>query len=210
LYLTSWLHQVHGEPRVVEERARALMELATERGLSAWLADGTVLHGWAVAQRGETERGIAQLRQGLAAKEAIGVQQHTPGFLGLLAELQLGIKNSREALDVLDEALARVNQLQERWFEAHLLRLKGQALLVLSPEHAAEAETCYQQALAVARKQGARLWELRAAVSLARLWAGQGEQGKAHDLLAPIYGWFTEGFDTADLKDAKALLDELQ
>jgi predicted ATPase len=137
------------------------------------------------------------------------VQQHTPGFLGLLAELQLGIKNSREALDVLDQALARVNQLQERWFEAHLLQLKGQALLVLSPEHAAEAETCYQQALAVARKQGARLWELRAAVSLARLWAGQGEQRKAHDLLAPIYGWFTEGFETVDLIEAKALLDEL-
>jgi predicted ATPase len=79
-------------------------------------------------------------------------------------------------------------------------------LLRCSSEHAAEAETCYQQALAVARKQGARLWELRAAVSLARLWAGQGEQRKAHDLLAPIYGWFTEGFDTQDLKDAGALL----
>jgi class 3 adenylate cyclase/predicted ATPase len=210
LYLTCWLHQVHGEPRVVEERARALMELATERGLSAWLEDGTVLHGWAVAEGGDAERGIAQLRRGLAAKEAIGVQQHTPSFLGLLAELQLGIKNPREALDVLDEALARVNQLQERWFEAHLLRLKGQALLVLSPEHPAEAETCYQQALAVARKQGARLWELRAAVSLARLWAAQGRGREGYELLAPVYGWFTEGFDTADLKEAKALLDELQ
>jgi predicted ATPase len=111
---------------------------------------------------------------------------------------------------VLDEALGRVNQLQERWFEAHLLRLKGQALLVLSPEHAAEAETCYQQALTVSRKQGARLWELRAAVSLARLWAAQGKRREGHDLLAPIYGCFTEGFDIADLKEAKALLDELQ
>jgi predicted ATPase/predicted negative regulator of RcsB-dependent stress response len=209
LYLTCWLHQVRGEPRAVEGRARALMELATERSLSAWLADGTVLHGWAVAEAGETDRGMAQLRQGLAAKETIGVQQHTPGFLGLLAGLQLGIKNSREALDVLDEALARVDQLEERWFEADLLRLKGQALLVMSPEHAGEAETCYQQALAVARDQGARLWELRAATSLARLWRDQGTRTEARDLLAPVYGWFTEGFETADLKDAKALLDEL-
>jgi predicted ATPase len=165
-----------------------------------------VLHGWAVAKRGAAEVGMAELRRGLAASEAMGIQQHTPCFLGLLADVCLGTRNYNEARKLLDEALARVNQLQERWFEAHLLRLKGQALLVLSPEHAAEAETCYQQAVAVARKQGARLWELRAAVSLARLWAGQGEQRKAHDLLAPIYGWFTEGFDTQDLKDAGALL----
>jgi predicted ATPase len=209
LYLTGWLHQVRGEPGVVEERARAMMELATERGLSAWLADGTVLHGWAVAKSGDTDRGIAQLRQGLAAKEAIGVQQHTPGFLGLLAELQLGIRNPHEALNVLDEALARVDRLEERWFEAHLLRLKGEALLVLSPQRAEQAEACYQQALAIARDQGARLWELRAATSLARLRADQGRRAEAHDLLAPLYGWFTEGFDTADLKDAKAMLGDL-
>ena len=209
LYLTSWFHQVRGEPRVVEERARALMELTTERGLSAWLADGTVLHGWAVAAGGDTDRGIAQLRQGLAAKEAIGVQQHTPGFLGLLAELQLGIGNAREALDVLDMALVRVDRLEERWFEARLLRLKGEALLGLSSERIAEAQACYEQALAVARTQGAHLWELRAAMSMARLWRDRGKRAQAHDLLAAVYDWFTEGFDTIDLKEAKALLDEL-
>jgi predicted ATPase len=199
LYLTSWFHQVRRERRVAEERSRALIEFTTERGFPAWLVDGTILNGWAVAEGGDADRGIAQLRQGLAAKDAIGVQQHTPGFLGLLAELQLGLRNSREALDVLEMALARVDRLEERWFEAHLLRLKGEALLAMSPERPTEAEICYQQALAVARDQGACLWELRAATSLARLGRDQGRSTEAHDLLAPVYGWFTEGFETADL-----------
>jgi predicted ATPase len=105
--------------------------------------------------------------------------------------------------------LARVDRLEERWFEAELQRLKGEALLAFSPDHLAEAEACYRQALDVARSQSARLWELRAATSLARLWRDRGKRAEARDLLAPVYGWFTEGFDTADLKGAKALLDEL-
>ena len=209
LYLTCWFHQVLREPRVVEARATTLMKLATDHGLSAWAAHAAVLHGWAVGQGGAVETGIAELRQGLTTTEAMGVQQHTPGFLGLLAGLHLGTKNFGEALQALDEALARVDRLEERWFEADLWRLKGEALVALSPERAAEAEACYQQALAVARHQGARLWELRAATSLARLWRDQGRRAEARDLLAPVYGWFTEGFDTADLKDAKALLDGL-
>jgi predicted ATPase len=209
LYLTCWFHQVLREPRVVEARATTLMKLATDHGLSAWAAHAAVLHGWAVGQGGAVETGIAELRQGLTTTEAMGVQQHTPGFLGLLAGLHLGTKNFGEALQALDEALARVDRLEERWFEADLLRLKGEALLSCSFDHSAEAETCYQRALAVARDQGARLWELRAATSLARLWADQGKRAQARDLLTPVYGWFTEGFDTADLKDAKALLDEL-
>jgi predicted ATPase len=209
LYLTCWLHQVRCEPRAVEGRARALMELAKERGLSGWMRDGTVLHGWAVAEGGDTDRGITRLREGLSEQELIGVQQHTPGFLGLLASLYIGVQNYDEALNALDEALARVDRLEERWFEADLHRLKGEALLGLAPERGAEAEARYQQALTVARDQGARLWELRAATSLARLWRDQGKRAQARDLLAPVYDWFTEGFDTADLKNAKALLDEL-
>jgi predicted ATPase len=175
----------------------------------AWAAHGAVVHGWAVGEGGAAEIGIAELRQGLAAIEAMGVQQHTPGFLGLLARLHLATKNFGEALAALDEALARVDRLEERWFEADLLRLKGEALLNVRPDQSAEAEACFHQALGVARDQGARLWELRAATSLARLWRDQGNRAEARDLLAPVYGWFTEGFDTADLKDAKALLDEL-
>jgi predicted ATPase len=209
LYLTCLLHQIRRERRVVEERARALIALATEHGLVGWAPSGAILHGWAVADGGDTLAGIAELRQGLAAKEAIGVLQHTPSGLGLLAGLSIAIQNSAEALRVLDEALARVNRLEERWFEAELHRLKGEALLALSPERAAEAEACHNQALAVARDQGARLWELRAAMSLARLWATQGRRREGHDLLAPVYGWFTEGFDTQDLKNARTLLHEL-
>jgi predicted ATPase len=209
LYWTAWFHQVRREQRDVEERTRELIRLATEHRLSAWAANGRVLHGWAVGEGGAAETGIAELRQGLAAIEATGVQLNTPGFLGLLAGLHIRTKNCGEALQVLDEALARVDRLEERWFEVDLWRLKGEALLGCSPERAAEAESCYRQALRVARRQSARLWQLRAATSLARLWANQGRGAEARGLLAPVYGWFTEGFDTADLRDARALLDEL-
>jgi predicted ATPase len=209
LYLTCWLHQIRGEQQGVRERAATLMALTTEHGLAAWAANATILHGWAVAAGGATETGIAQLREGLAAGEAIGVRQHTPSFLGLLAGLYIDVGNPGEALKLLDEALARVDRLEERWFEAELQRLKGEALLAFSPDHLAEAEACYRQALDVARSQSARLWELRAATSLARLWRDRGKRAEARDLLAPVYDWFTEGFDTADLKGAKALLDRL-
>jgi predicted ATPase len=109
----------------------------------------------------------------------------------------------------LREALDRSEATGERWFETELHRLRGEAVLECRPTHSSEAENCYRQALAVARDQGARLWELRAAMSLARLWRDQGRRAAAGDLLAPVYGWFTEGFDTADLKDARALLNEL-
>jgi class 3 adenylate cyclase/predicted ATPase len=210
LYLTCWLHQIRREPRAVHERSTSLMALTTEHHLLGWLTTGAMLHGWAMADGRSAEAAIAKMRQDLAARAATGVQLNTPSFLGLLAELYLKIANANEGLKLLDEAMARVDRLDERWFEAELHRLKGEALLAGSPERAAEAEACYHQALAVARDQGARLWELRAATSFARLRTDQGKRAEAYDLLAPIYGWFTEGFDTADLKEAKALLDELR
>jgi class 3 adenylate cyclase/predicted ATPase len=209
LYLACWLHQIRGEPRGVHDQATALIALTAEHQFPGWSANGTIFHGWVVADGGATDTGIAELRRGLAAKEAIGALQHTPSVLGLLAGLYIRTKNSGKALELLNEALARVERMEERWFEAELHRLKGEALLAGSPERAAEAEACYHQALTVARDQGAHLWELRASTSFARLRADQDKGAEAYDLLAPIYGWFTEGFDTADLKDAKALLDEL-
>jgi predicted ATPase len=209
LYLTCWLHQIRGEHRIVQERASALIALTAEHSLAAWSTTGTMLHGWAAADGGTAETGIAELRQGLAANQAMGIQLHIPSFLGLLAGLYIGIRNPIEALKVLDEAMAQVDRRDERWFEAELHRLRGEALLAGSPKRAAEAEASYHQAVAVARDQGARLWELRASTSLARLRADQDKRAEAYDLLAPVYGWFTEGFDIADLKDAKALLDEL-
>jgi class 3 adenylate cyclase/predicted ATPase len=202
--------QLRGNRRVVEERAAGLVELSRHHGFAHWHATATFLHGWALATDGSVAAGLDEMRRGLAAKQATGAQLKVPYYLGLMAGVLGGADDGSEALALLDKALARVDQTGECWFEAELDRVKGEVLLGLSPERAAEAETCYQQALTVARQQGARLWELRAATSLARLWRDRGRQAAGHELLAPIYGWFTEGFDTADLKDAKALLDELR
>src|SRR5207302_10912966 len=114
-----------------------------------------------------------------------------------------------QGLAVLAEGLATVNQSEERLYEAELYRLKGELLLTLSPENHSDAETCFAGAIDIARRQRAKSWELRAATSLSRLWQKQGKKEEARQKLADVYGWFTEGFDTADLKDAKALLDEL-
>jgi predicted ATPase len=127
----------------------------------------------------------------------------------MLAEALAGAGSPGEGLDALAETAALAEKCDERYFEAEIHRLRGEFLLAQSAEKGPAAEATFRQALDVARRQEARSLELRAAMSLARLWAEQGRRRKAHDLLAPVYAWFTEGFDTADLKDAKALLDEL-
>jgi predicted ATPase len=126
-----------------------------------------------------------------------------------LAEAHGKVGQAEEGLTALTEALALVKDTNERWNEAELHRLKGELLLQQSPDNATEAESCFNQALNVAHQQQAKSWELRASTSLAKLWQSQDKHKEAYDLLAPVYGWFTEGFDTADLKDAKALLDAL-
>jgi predicted ATPase len=149
------------------------------------------------------------MRQGLAAKQALGIQQHLPSLLGLLAGIYLKQKDPAEALNLVEDALARVERLDERWFEVELNRLRGEALLMLSRERSAEAEASFRKAIEVAQRQDAKWWELRATTSLARLWAERGERPNAYRLLAPVYGRFTEGFDTPALEAAKALLDSL-
>ena len=133
-----------------------------------------------------------------------------PCFLALLAEGHGTIGEPGAGLTVLTEALALVDTTGERWYEPELYRLKGELLLQQASDNQAEAETCFQQAMAIAQNQQAKSFELRTATSLARLWQQQGKRQEAHDLLAPVYYWFTEGFDTADLKDAKALLEVLE
>jgi predicted ATPase len=208
LHMSCWFHQVRGDRRVVLERAAAMMALTAEHGFASWHAVATIFHGWALVDGDEIESGITEMRRGLAALQATGMELQVPHCLGLLASACTRA-NDPAALDLLAEALERVDRTEERWFEAELYRLKGEALLALSPERSAEAEVDYRQALVVARSQGARVWELRAATSLARLWRDQGRLAEAHDLLAPVYGWFTKGFDTPDLEDARALLDAL-
>ncbi|MFO1048412.1 MAG: adenylate/guanylate cyclase domain-containing protein [Geminicoccaceae bacterium] len=207
LYLTCWLHQVRGASRIVGHHADAMMALATEHGLSAWSASAAIFHGWAVADSGAIERGIAQMQQGLSAQQALGVQQHIPGLLGLLAGTHLKQGDPVEALKLVDDALTRVDRLDERWFEAELHRLRGEALLVLDGEFPAEAELAIRNAIEIARRQGAKWWELRAAATLTRHGAQQDDRSQARDCLAQVYGWFTEGFDTLNLREAKALLE---
>ena len=147
--------------------------------------------------------------RGLAGWRATGAELVQPYFLALLAEAYEKAGQAEEGLLVLAEALALVRTSGERRKEAELYRLKGELLLARSPEHHRQAEACFHQALALARRQQAKSLELRAAMSLSRLWQQQGKRGEARELLAPIYGWFIEGFDTADLQEAKALLEEL-
>ena len=153
--------------------------------------------------------GLAQMREAFAAWRAIGAGVASPWFLALLAEACGKAGQIDEGLRTLDEALAVVQNNEEHLYEAEVYRLKGELLLQEGPAHQEVAEEHFQQALTVARRQQAKSWELRAAMSLARLWQQQGKRAAAHQLLAEVYGWFTEGFDTADLQEAKALLEEL-
>src|SRR5262249_19090183 len=155
------------------------------------------------------EEGMAQMHQGLAAKQATGSVNRLSESLAWLAEAYGGIGQAEEGLRLLAEALTWVDTTGERHFEAEGHRVKGELRLRQAVPDAPQAEACFQQALAVARRQQAKSWELRAALSLSRLWQHQGKRAEARELLAPVYGWFTEGFDTADLQEAKALLDTL-
>jgi predicted ATPase len=183
--------------------------LASKHGFAHWAAIGRVLQGWADAQRGEATTEIARIRDGMAAAEAAGTRVSKPFYLALLAEALALAGKIEEGLAALDDALAKAAVSGERGWDAEIHRLRGELTGRLPHPDPAKAEDSFRTALALAHEQGTRGYELRAATSLARLWREQGRQGKARDLLAPLYGSFTEGFDTADLKDAKALLDEL-
>jgi len=193
----------------VHEQAEAVVALATERGFPSWASMGTSLQGWALAMQGQGEAGLAQVRQGITARRATGAALAVPFLCTMLAEVYAHLGHVEDSLQALAEAHALVEQHEERVWEAEVYRLRGVLLLRQTGTPQAEVEACFQQALDVARRQQAKSLELRAAMSLARLWQQQGKRAEAHELLAPIYGWFTEGFDTADLHEAKALLDAL-
>ncbi len=185
------------------------MAFATEQGFAFWVVQGTIMRGWALATQGQGEAGIAQMRQGLTAWHASGQELERPYFLALLAGASGHVGQAEGGLTLLRDALALMAQTAERWDAAELYRLQGELLLQQSMEHHVEAEACFHQALRIAQSQSAKSWELRAATSLATLWHRQGKCQDAYALLAPVYAWFTEGFDTADLQEAKALLATL-
>jgi len=162
-----------------------------------------------MAEQGHHEDEIAQIQEGLAASRATGSGLWRPHFLCLLAEACLEAGRLDDGLSALTEALAAADEHENRHHEAEIHRLKGELLLKQDDSNATEAQNCFEGAIGIARKQSAKSLELRATMSLARLLAKQGRRDEARAMLADIYGWFTEGFDTADLKDAKALLDQL-
>jgi predicted ATPase len=202
-------HQCRREGRTAQERAEAAIILATEQGFPFWRAFGLILHGWGLAYQGQLQEGLEQIQKGLTAWQATGAEQLRSYFLALLAEIYGAIESPAAGLMALTEALTLVDKTGERWYEPELHRLTGELLLQQSADHHAEAQACFQQALDQARSLQAKSWELRAATSLARLWQHQGERDQAYQLLAQVYDWFTEGFDTTDMQEARALLEEL-
>jgi predicted ATPase len=201
LIFAAMVHGRRREWRRTYEQAEAALGLAREHGFAFWVAQATLLRGWALVEQGQGEAGLTQIGQGLAALRATGSEAGP--YLILLAAAYGRVGQIEEGLRVAEEALATSRR------NAALYHLKGKLLLQQSASQQAEAETCFQQALAVARRQEAKSLELRAAMSLSRLWQQQGKRDEARELLAPIYGWFTEGFDTPDLQDTKALLGTL-
>ena len=209
----AWLHQYRREVTETREGAETDMRFSREQGLQMFAAQGAILHGWALAEEGDGTAGIVSMRQGLAVHASTGAPLSRPYWLYLLSGVCGHDGDAEGGLRLLDEALTMLRD-QHLW-DAELHRLRGELLLLTpAPTEASDllsqAELCFRQALEIARAQQSKSLELRAGSSLARFWAQNGKRVEACDLLAPIYGWFTEGFGTPDLRDAEALLETLQ
>ena len=209
LYWDSLLRQFTGQWDVLRERIEVAISMATEHGFAIVLGVGPIMRGWALVAEGRAEEGIKEISQGLKRYRATGAGFQLPHLLTPLIEAHNKLEQPEEGLTALAEAQALVEKTGERYYEAELQRLKGELLLAQSPDDPAEAEACFHNALEIARGQQAKSLELRAAMSLARLWQRQDKVGDARQLLNDVFAWFAEGFDTADLRDARALLDEL-
>ena len=214
LVFAAELHQRRGEIERALEYANAALALSSEQGFPLYLARAEILRGWVLATQGIHEEGIALIHQGLRAHEATGASLGRPSLLGLLADAY-GKAGQEAGLDVLADALTLVGNTGECLDEGNLYRLKGELLLQLAREDgnafakADEAQACFQKAIAVARRQGAKSIELKGAVSLGRLWHRQGKNDAARQLLVQVHSSFTEGFDTVDLRLTRKLLEEL-
>jgi predicted ATPase len=209
------LHAFRREPVAAANRAEASIDLCREHGVSFWLPFVRVVYGWALFWQGQAEQGLGEMQEGVKAFYTPPRRLFVPLLLALQAEAHLKLGQSSEAYTAISEALTIIDQNGEGWWESELYRLKGEQLRQAGAKRQAshidtDVEACFHQALDVARQQQAKSLELRAAMGLARLWQSWDKCQDAYELLAPVYGWFTEGFDTADLKEAKVLLDELE
>ena len=206
---SAMLHILRRDAPTAQQQAEAAMTIATEQGFPMFVTWDTMHQGWALEEQGHAGEGVKLLGQGLAVFRAAGYMAWAQFYLGMLAELYRQAGQTEAGLSALAEAREFNKKRGEGWYKAELYRIEGELTLQQSPD-AAEAEACFLNAIEIAQKQEAKSLELRAATSLARMWQRQGKTTEARDLLASVYDWFTEGFDTADLKDAKALMDTLQ
>jgi predicted ATPase len=228
LLFAAILHQLRREPRTAQEYAEAVLAVCSEHRLVMYKAQATIMRGWTLIEQGRQEEGIEQMRQGFAAYQGTDTQLLRPHFWTLLAEALGKARKTEEGLRGLEESAEAAQLNGDASYLAELYRIKGEMLLIqpatravsqaasagkaafeAKPSAIVQAEACFKQSIKIARQQKAKSWELRAAMSLARLYQKQGKHEEARGLLAQIYGRFTEGFDTADLREAKGLLDEL-
>jgi adenylate cyclase len=201
------LNEMRRDAEALKGYADELLRLASERGMPTWLGMGIRCQGESLARLGHAQEGMAHLCRAITADQAADVGIYFSGALGFLAEAEAAAGLPEEGLNTLDEALVQVNDTNERYCEAELHRVRAELLLMQGQD--AEAEASLHKAIEVARHQSAKSWELRATMSLARLWQKRGRTEEARQELGDVYGWFTEGFDTPDLKEARALLEGL-
>jgi class 3 adenylate cyclase/predicted ATPase len=209
LFHTSWTHINCGDYATANAVVDALVALADEKGALLWKAFGMIHQGCVSALTGKASDAVHMISSGIAALRSKGTTMWAPLHLSFLTRAYATLGQFDDAWRCIGEAMTAVETTKEKWCEAEVHRVAGEIALKSPEPDAAKAEAYFERALSVARAQEAKSWELRAATSLARLWRDQGKRDEAHDLLGPIYGWFTEGFNTLDLKQAKALLDEL-
>ncbi len=209
-HLAAGMHQWRREHQAVQELEDEALVRDTEHGFGLLLTAGVIQRGWLLAERGQSEAGLAQMREGLASHREVGAAVLVPAVLALMAEVHQKLGRPAEGLSAVTEALMVVRQSGQHYWEAELHRLAGVLTRQAGPPSAGDAEPHFLQALEIARRQRARSLELRAAASLSRLWADKGKVREAYALLSGVYAWFTEGFDTVDLRDAKSLLEELE
>jgi predicted ATPase len=207
-YFVGLVGQFRRDVAATQAHADTLLAVAAEHRLALRAAQGHLLRGWALAMQGEAVAGVALLRQAVASPD-VGPEALRSYWLATLAEVYSRVGEPQAGLQVLDEAVTLMATTEMRWWEAEVSRLQGALLLHLPSPEVSQAEAAFRRALDVARRQQEKALELRAALSLSRLWQEQGKRTEARELLAPIYAWFTEGFDTADLQEAQRLLEKL-
>jgi class 3 adenylate cyclase len=198
-----------GKYALANARADEVVALADEKGSTFWKAMGIMNQGCVLALTGKASDAVHSITSGITAWRSTGARVFMPLYLSYLTRAYADLGRFDDAWRCIDEAITAVETTQERWWEADVHRIAGEIALLSPKPDVAKAEAYFERALAVARQQQAKSWELRASMSLARLWRDQGKVQQARELLAPVYGWFTEGFETRDLKEAKALLEQL-